>query len=109
MSYNTPRRIPTQKGATAANKTFKPTLVEGGPLRGRIRFQGNVFKIELLDALSRYVLRIVSSAKVTALTCLRSFPSSNFSIPSSHYSCTYSHTLQSEAHVHLTSLPDEHL
>lgn len=104
MSYNTPRRIPTQKGATAANKTFKPTLVEGGPLRGRIRFQGNVFKIEFLDALSRYVLRIVSGAKVTALTCLRSFPSSAFLqviiLALIHILCKVKH---------LTSLPDEHL
>lgn len=99
----------TQKGATAANKTFKQTLVGGGPLREGISFQGNVFKIEFLDALSLYVFRIVSSAKATALTCPRSFPSSNFSIHSSHCSCTYSHTLQSEAHVYPTSLPDEHL
>lgn len=47
-----PRRILTQKGATAANKTFNPTLVGGGPLREGIRFQGNVSKIEFLEALS---------------------------------------------------------
>lgn len=68
MSHNSPRRILTQKEAMAANKTFKPTLVGGGPLREGIRFQENVFKIELLEALSLYVFRAVSSAKATALT-----------------------------------------
>lgn len=47
-----PRRILTQKGATAANKTFKPTFVGGEPPRKRIRFQGNVSKIEFLEAFS---------------------------------------------------------
>lgn len=103
--HNTPRRILTQKGATAANKTSKPTLVGGGPLREGIRFQGNVFKIEFLEALSLYVFRTVSSAKATALTWPRSFLSSNFSSIESHCSCTYSHTLQSEKHVYPTSLP----
>lgn len=63
-----PRRILTQKGATAANKTFKPTLVGGGPLREGIRFQGNVSKIEFFEALSLDDCTTVRSAKAIALT-----------------------------------------
>lgn len=47
-----PWRIQAQKGMTAANKTFKPTSVGGGPLKEKIRFSGNVFKIEFLRAFS---------------------------------------------------------
>lgn len=47
--------ILAQKGATAANKTFAPASLGGGPRREGIRFQGNVLKIEFLEALSPYV------------------------------------------------------
>lgn len=93
-------------------KHSKPTLVGGAPLRERIRFQGNVFKIEFLEALSLYVFRAVSSAKAAALTWPRSFLFSNSTIQID-CSCTYSHTLQSKnktkqkKHAYPTTLPAE--
>lgn len=63
-----PRRVLTQKGATAANKTFKSTPVGGSPLREGIRFQWNVSKIEFLEALSLDDCRSVSKVKAIALT-----------------------------------------
>lgn len=55
VSHNTLRSVLAQKGATAANKTFAAVSLGGGPWREGIRFQGNVSKIEFLEALSPYV------------------------------------------------------
>lgn len=69
-----PWRIQTQKGMTAANKTFKPTSVGGGPLKEKIRFPGNVFKIEFLQAFSdgacRTVRKTLDKTSNTELTLL---------------------------------------
>lgn len=68
-----PRRVLSQRGPTAANKTFKPTSVGGGPLRGGIRLQGNVYKIEFFEALSINDCKTRSRSKAIALTRTRSF------------------------------------
>lgn len=48
VSHNTPRRTLPQKGATAGNKTFKPTR---GTVRGGIKFHSNVIQMEFKGAL----------------------------------------------------------